>query len=181
VDRLSPTSSLVALVALGALGTSGCRARTEIVVVVASDLDIPMELTRVQIEGRDPASGVTIFGAFDENVDPSYEASSALPLSLSITNRSQAERPFVTYVRAYGRDGFLAEQAIETSFVTDASRLLCFRLERACIGVECGGGSTCVRGACVPASVASALLPPVTASSLAGVTCERSTLEEPQP
>lgn len=176
MDRLRLHGSVV--LALGALVLAGCRPRTEIVVVVASDLVVPSELTRVQIEGRDPTTGVTIFGTFDENVDPAYEASSPLPLSLSITNRTQGTRPFVTYVRAYGRDGFLAEQSIETSFVTDSARVLCLRLDRACLELDCGSGSTCVRGSCVANAVSGSALRSVSASSLAGVACERSSLEE---
>jgi len=145
---------------LGVLASlaAGCRsARTEVVVVVDTDLRTPptaLEAFRITVTAPDGTSqsSTATLGATD--LPP--------PRTLGLVHTTGPLGPFV--VRAEGLAGGTVRVARDASFsfVPGETRVLWLDLLGACISARCGDGQTCSEGACRAIEVAEPELLPWT-------------------
>lgn len=159
-----------------AFGIASCVAspRTELLVVVDSDLPRPDPLSRVTLSVR---HGDRELGPFTEVVDPGRVDAQRLPVSIGITNRSVGVDEIEIRASAANRDGEVVVQRAHVRFVHGETRALCLRLDDVCRGIECGE-QTCVAGACVDTHVEAAALRPVEAASVETFSCPRSSHQD---
>ncbi len=167
-------ATLGALIALAAaLGAcSDDKPRTQIVVVVHSDLDVPDELdevwvqaisTREGAEETKPAKGKLGDGGLELDdvsvtFEPSGDTSGEMEIEVTVTGLLDGT-PIVSQVRTL-------------SFVRGKSLVLRFDLDRSCTGAsapECDGELTCSAGSCEGRAVKPDDLPDYDADSLQSV------------
>jgi hypothetical protein len=151
------------------------RPRTELLVVVDSDLEVPDPLSRLTLSVR---FGARELGPFTEVVDPSRREARALPISLAITDRTVGAGTLAITATASNRDGDVVAQTAEVAFVPGEGRALCLRLDLDCVGIVCPDAETCARGECVPEAVPADALLPVDASSIDSLDCLSSSHTE---
>ena len=127
----------------GLLALAGCEDTTQLVVVVDSDLEPGVEITRIQVSAATSAAGHAATAEFDL-------AEEALPLSFGIAPFEAADETVYLTVHALDGDGRprLGHRAT-TGFVSGEIRRLEVPLARACLPVECVADEVCVRGECV--------------------------------
>jgi hypothetical protein len=173
MDRLQPRRAIL----IGALLLAACapRPRTELLVVVDSDLEVPDPLSRltlsVRFDGRE-------LGPFTEVIDPSRREARELPISLAITDRTVGAATLAITATASNRDGDVVAQTAEVAFVAGEGRALCLRLDLDCVGVVCPEAETCARGECWSEAIAASALLPVDAASIDSLDCLSSSHTE---
>ena len=143
-----------ALPALLLLFVGACKEdRTEIVVLVGSDLDVPDELDELHAEVTDPD------GEVHESDAPLGPDEPPLPRTLGILWTGGPLEP--VHVRIVARlDGIdVIERTARTGFIKHQTLLLTMDLLEECEPLDCGLGSTCVEGSCRPDVVAPETLP----------------------
>ena len=114
---------------------------TELVVVVDTDLRMPSELDALEIVITPPAGD-------PRTQERALTGDEMLPFTLTVVPSGELG-PFE--VRAVGRlDGaVVVTRSARTTLVRGESRTLILHLARACVGVTCASGETCVEsGAC---------------------------------
>jgi hypothetical protein len=143
-------AALAALV----LPATGCtRPRTEIVVVVDTDLTVPQQLSGIAIEVTDPS---------DETARSLAQLEDAgdLPATLGLVREGGPLGPFT--VRVIGMRG--SRQAVErlsrVHFEVDTTLALPMHLLRRCLGVDCEGDTTCAEEGCRAVDAAEGELEP---------------------
>jgi hypothetical protein len=152
----SPWLALLACVLASA--AVGCRsARTEVVVVVDTDLRTPpsaLDAFRITVTAPDGTSQTSTATLGPTDLPP--------PRTLGLVHTTGALGPFV--VRAEGLAGGTARVARDASFsfVPGETRVLWIDLLGACIGTRCGSGQTCSEGGCRAIEVAEPELLPWT-------------------
>lgn len=146
-----------ALVALVCLGCDPVPPRSQIVVVVDSDLVVPEELDTVTLEIQRPSRPTQ--GPFVQLVDPAKRLAVPLPLTVTLVDREPTDEPVTIVVRGVRRADERLVHVARTRFVEHEIRALCVRLERACVDVACAQGQTCERGVCREAERPAATLP----------------------
>ncbi len=133
------------------LALLGCseevRPRTQLVVVVDTDLAIPDQLDEIVISAEGPGSS-------------SHEASAALgedeprlPRYLSFDHQKGPLGPIAVTVSGK-RDGetVLTREA-DVSFVAGRTLVLPLHLARRCVDVSCERGETCTENGCAPSAI----------------------------
>ncbi len=136
------------------LGCSDDEALTELVVVVDTDFDVPMELDGITLSVEGPSGMVypvsTTLGA---------EGAPTLPLFTFLEPAGESLGPVV--ITATGRLGEadLVAQQVRTSFIRGESRTVYMYLLRSCGDVTCGSEMTCDDGECQSVDVPATSLP----------------------
>src|SRR5690606_12203555 len=134
------------LVALLCVGCSPVPPRSQLVVVVDSDLVIPEELDTVTLEIQRP--GRPTQGPFVQLVDPAKRLAVPLPLTVTLVDGEAGTEPVSIVVRGMRRADERVVLTARTRFVEHEIRALCVHLERACVDVDCPSDRTCERGVC---------------------------------
>ena len=136
-----PTSAKLAIVALivSSVPFMSCSdedERTEIIVVVDTDLDIPSELSAIRVEATSPADAERLATAEALSADD-------LPLYVGLLRNDGPLGPFE--VRAIGARGVttVVERVARVSFVAGRTMLLELHLVAACVAASCDPGETC--------------------------------------
>ena len=141
-------SWLIGLLALG------CADRTQLIVVVDTDVATPSVLQEVEVsvtDSEDEEVGSVVFDLAVESV----------PFSFGIEPKGSLADEEVR-IRVEGRDfarTMVIERRVVTGFVRFERRLLEIFLAQMCSEVPCPTDETCERGACVSARVDVANLP----------------------
>jgi hypothetical protein len=153
----------LALAWVAAACAAGCASpRTEILLVVDSDLAVPAQIDHLAIR----ADG-DVDAGFEQTYDLTQRAT-ALPFSLGLVSKDGAARPLHVVVTALAGATPVVTRSASTMFVAGAVRVLSLDLLAACRGVVCAdAGETCVAGACVSDDVPSKSLPPYGADASA--------------
>jgi hypothetical protein len=138
---------------LAALG--GCTGpRTEVLVVVDTDLRVPEELDEVRIDLLGP-------GGEPRRAQGSVETAADLPKTLGIVDATNREmRSVHVTVTGLRRGANVVQRRAEFVFVPTETRILRIDLLRACVGVSCPAGQTCGEEGCRGVEVAAAELTP---------------------
>lgn len=150
---LEPSIARALLALLPAVLVAACAQATEIVLVVDTDLGVPGELTRVEIDVLNDRTAPVRTG-----VDFTMPGASALPLVLGITAR-RPDAPVVVSVRGYLETGEILTRDARTSIVPGSSRVLRVMLARRCLGHECPLDETCDETGCRPIEIPGGELP----------------------
>jgi hypothetical protein len=143
--RLLPLVPLLEFALLGTVACGGTPA--ELVVVVRSDLQTPMELALVRAVVKDAAGRATSVNDF--LLDGSTPLS--LPFSFGVVPAGgDASREIEVELTAFDLEREVAStRRARTGFVEDRSLLLEMFLARSCRTVECEEGETCGEQGCV--------------------------------
>jgi hypothetical protein len=150
------------LAALGALLVCGCEARiTEVVVVVDSELRVPVDIDAIAL--RVNTTGRVVPGLDAPLTGPDAVS---LPLTLGLRSESDAATSFSVVVRGLRAGGERIRAEVATRFVPGERRVLRIRLESACLGVMCADGETCRDAECRPVAVDPQFLPPLSSLDL---------------
>jgi hypothetical protein len=141
----------LSLIAIGAIALGGCSSpRTAVVVVVETDLAVPAVLASVHVEA----------GASHHEFDLTGP-DARVPFSFGVEPPGGDASRTATLV-VEGRDASgsaLVTRRAELGFVRGRTLVLHVRLEAACMGVVCAGGTTCVAHLCADDRVDAATLP----------------------
>lgn len=142
--------------ALVAAAVSGCAAaRTELVVVVDSDIPIPSELDAVDIEVRGPDGR-------SQRERGTLATDDALPATLGVAPAGDSLGPIVVTARGEHRGTTIVERRHRLTLRRGESRVLPMHLTRACVAEHCGAERTCTEHGCASVDVDAASLPPWT-------------------
>lgn len=119
---------------------TGCGDVTSLMVeVTSSDLAVPADVDELRFEVRS-ASG--------RSVDRRFAIATGWPHSLAVLPASSSDGAVVLTVTGLSGGAPVVRRVIETAFVSGLQRRVEVRLERACLGVQCGDGVDCVAGVC---------------------------------
>ena len=139
---------LAAVLTLAALSLFGCELepRTEVIVEVDTDLDVPDEINALTIQVMDPDFNV-------DEVTDDIPSDAHLPATLGLVHNGGDLGPFV--VTAIGRHEAMArvESSATFSFVPEQTLVLSLRLLHDCLYQSCYQGETCTEDGCVSNSV----------------------------
>ncbi len=120
--------------------------RTEIVVVVDSDLTLGEEVDMLRIEATGPDETV-------QSASVELLAGTTLPQTLGLVREGGALGPIrVVAVGLLGDEEVIRREA-ELSFIADRTLSLPMHLVRSCLARECGDGETCSEHGCVASDV----------------------------
>lgn len=132
-------SRLLRLVLLSSL-LAGCADQTSLMVeVTSSDLVVPDDVDELRFEVR---------SATGRSIDRRFSISGAWPHSLAVLPASSSDGAVVLTVTGLSGGAPVVRRVLETAFVSGLERRVEVRLERACLGVQCGEGVDCVAGVC---------------------------------
>ena len=132
-------SRLLRLVLLASL-LAGCADQTSLMVeVTSSDLVVPDDVDELRFEVR---------SATGRSIDRRFSISGAWPHSLAVLPASSSDGAVVLTVTGLSGGAPVVRRVLETAFVSGLQRRVEVRLERACLGVQCGEGVDCVAGVC---------------------------------
>jgi len=144
-------------VGLAAVLAAGCAAeavkRTEVVVVVDTDLTVPGQLDGLKI------TAVSARGE-EKVARAAFERPSDLPGTLGLLHPGGALGPFRVVVAGVLGDAVVVTREAEFSFVAGATLTLSMNLLRSCVGVMCALDETCAEGGCVSKKVPTSALTP---------------------
>jgi hypothetical protein len=149
------TSGLLSLVAVAALGCGSPR--TEILLVVGSDMDVPGEIDHLRVRAEGAAA--------DAGVDRTFDVASrsdGLLLSLALVADGGRARPLHVDVAGLEGDAVVVTRSATTSFVEGKVLVLHLDLQRSCAtrGPCLGAHQTCVQGSCVTDEIDPSMLQP---------------------
>ena len=119
------TSGLLSLVAVAALGCGSPR--TEILLVVGSDIDVPGEIDHLRVRAEGAAA--------DAGVDRTFDVASrsdGLLLSLALVADGGRARPLHVDVAGLEGDAVVVTSSATTSFVEGKVLVLHLDLQRSC-------------------------------------------------
>ena len=138
--------SLLALALIGTLVAAhfGCdlAPRTQIVVVVDTDFDIPDGLDTIVIDASAPDGQ-------DHSSSIELEGSSSLPATVTLVHEGGPLGPFTVEASGEREGSTIVEREAEVSFVPDRSLVLTLHLVEACSGFPCPAFETCSEEGCV--------------------------------
>lgn len=143
--------SAVALTLLSvglSLGACGEDPRTQIVVVVDTDLEVPGEIDEIVVEVDALRSRQVLRAERD------------LPAHLTLLPAQGQSGDFVVAASGRLRAEVIVAQSLRTRFVTGATRTLTIELLRACVDVRCEGAQTCRRVEGAGAACRDGFVPP---------------------
>jgi hypothetical protein len=143
------------LLALGVLAAGCADPRTEILLVVGSDLLVPTEIDSLTIHAD---------GNGDAGLERTFDLTkpaTSLPLSLGLVSKDGQARPLHVVVTVLSGTTPIVTRSATTAFVVGQVRVLSLELAVACRGVVCAiAGDTCVAGVCGSDAVPGTSLPP---------------------
>lgn len=127
---------------LACLALSCAASRTEVILVVDSDLDVPGDLDRVEVEVVSPTGDRQSATAALTGDNP------ALPRTLGLVHESGPLGPFTATISAMS--GGSAVVSREARFTFQPGRTLALEVDllQECVGMGCGGDETCAAGGC---------------------------------
>ncbi|MFK7985744.1 MAG: hypothetical protein AB8I08_06900 [Sandaracinaceae bacterium] len=129
--------------ALLALLVAGCtQPRTQMLLVVDTDLSVPDALDEVRIEVESPLFERQFANAMLRDTPP--------PRSLNLAHEGGPLGTFEVRVRGFQNSAPVVEQTVEFMFVPDETRVLRVMLLASCMNVTCAEGETCDAGGCRP-------------------------------
>ncbi|HEY8428488.1 MAG TPA: hypothetical protein VIL20_08950 [Sandaracinaceae bacterium] len=140
-----------------ALLLSACSDRTQLIVVVDSDLVVPDELEEIRVTVVGP-SGMSAEAAQALG----QEGGPALPLTLGVRPAGEALGPIEVTVEGRLGGEAVVSRVATTSLVRGEVRMLYMFLSRDCRGIECGHGRTCTESGCTSTAIDPEDLPPWT-------------------
>ncbi len=150
---MSRASSCLAL----ACALLGCSDRTQLIVVVDSDLEVTRELDEVR---------VTVVGPSGMSAEASQALGQAegpgLPLTLGVRPSGEALGPVTVTAEGRAAGALVVGRVATTSLVRGEARVLYLFLARDCRGVSCPSGQTCTENGCAAAQIDPEDLPPWT-------------------
>jgi hypothetical protein len=120
--------------------------RTEIVVVVDTDLALGEEVDTLRIEATGPDETV-------QRASVELAAGTKLPHTLGLVREGGALGPLRVVVVGLLGDEEIIRRAAELSFIADKTLSLPMHLVTSCLARECGRGETCSELGCVATSV----------------------------
>lgn len=145
-----------ALAALAvAASLPACRGVTEIVLVVDTDLTVPVDLDRIDVDVAGSLATPTI------SVDLTAPGVGAFPLTLGLTPAG-SPGPVTVTVTGWSQNKPVVAQQAGTDFVEGSQRMLRMLLLRSCAGTTCATGDSCGAGGCASATRPGSALPPWT-------------------
>lgn len=163
MDRRLEYCAAALAVAWCAVGVTGCEAKiTEVVVVVDTDLRIPMDLDAIEVR-------VNTAGKMVPGLDASLTGASAhaLPFTLGLRSESDSDTAFNVVVRGLRFGVEQLRATVSTRFVPGERRLLRIFLTADCLGMTCSeADTTCRDGMCRNVYVDPGLLPPLSSFDL---------------
>jgi hypothetical protein len=131
------------LATVALLVLAGCKSqtRTMIVVEVDSDLRVPAELNRIEVDVRVEGKQQPL---------PSFPlvGQHTLPLRVGLTAAEELHGPMEIRATAFLDGTSVVSQEATVPFLEGQTRLLRLFLARACLPIPCAAGWTCVRGSC---------------------------------
>lgn len=139
------TSLLLVLLILGGLNCSD-TARSEIIIVVDTDLSSPTDITSIRVNVADPSDEERF--STTESLSPNE-----LPAYVGIARTTSPLGPYDIYVT-----GLLGETAViarfaRVNFISESTRVIELPLLRSCLGVICDQGQTCGVSGCRPVDI----------------------------
>ena len=165
----------LALTFLLALGAACAGSRTEILLVVSSDLEVPDQIDRLQVR----AYGVDFNRRFEQTYDLS-KTPGELSWSLGLLPPSEGGNRLYVELVAFKGDEPVVSRSANTRFVDGQIRVLHLDLQASCEGrrITCPiAGSTCVAGTCLSDFIDPATLPPFTGKDAAASDLRRPALD----
>lgn len=150
---------------------SACAQATEIVLVVDTDLDVPEELVRVEIDVLNSVAAPT-----RTSVDFESPGAPPLPLTLGITSRVRSDADVRVEVRGTLASGEILVRDVSTRLTPGSSRMLRVLLARRCLTAVCEAELTCDETGCRDVAIDPESLPgwPGTVDPQEGPACEPS-------
>lgn len=145
----SVTWTLGAVLALVGCGTE----RTEIVVVIDSDLAVPDELDAIRVQVTGPDGSTKNAGAM---LGP---GETPLPRTLGLVHEDGPLSPVRILVTGRSGDSDVIERRATTAFIEGRTLLLRMDLLRSCVAVVCDADQSCLSGSCRSAEVDPGSLP----------------------
>jgi len=143
MQRVNVRSPFFGLPLLASLLLGACTtARTEIVLVVGSDLSVPAEIDRLRVEITSPS------GSMQESIADLDSVAGGLPRTLGLVHRDGPLGPFRARVVGLLGSATVVERVAVISFVEDQTMMLRIDLVRACSTVTCMEAQTCALGSC---------------------------------
>ncbi len=142
------------LSALVALSLGACAQATEIVLVVDTDLEVPDELSRVEIDVLNSVAAPT-----RTSVDFTSPGAPPLPLTLGITSRVRPDADVHVEVRGTLSTGEILVRDVTTRLTPGSSRMLRVVLARRCLTIECASDQTCDETGCRDVAIEPDALP----------------------
>ncbi len=140
-----------------ALLLCACSDRTQLIVVVDSDLGVPAELDEVRVTVVGPSGMSTdATQALGESGGPS------LPLTLGVRPAGEALGPIEVTVEGRLEGAAVVTRVATTSLVRGEARVLYLGVARDCRGAECNEGLTCTENGCASEAIDPEDLPPWT-------------------
>ncbi|NIW27579.1 MAG: hypothetical protein GWN25_10235, partial [Actinobacteria bacterium] len=136
--RRIPFLALLALVALGC----GTDPRTEVIVVVDSDLDVPAELDEITIEVIAPS------GDTQSSVATLGDGEPGLPRTLGLVHTGGSLGPFTVEVTGLQGGSPVVTRGATFQFQPEQTLVLTMHLVRSCTTIACGAGETCTESGC---------------------------------
>lgn len=135
------------LAALLALLSACSPARTEVLLVIDTDLDVPSELDEVRVDLIGP-NGET------RRSEGSVASAAELPRTLAVVDNTHAARSVRVTVTGLLRDANVIQRRAVFELVPRETRILRVDLLRSCVGVSCPPDETCAEVGCRPVEVA---------------------------
>jgi hypothetical protein len=120
--------------------------RTEVVVVVDTDLALGEEVDALRIEVTGP-------GDTTQSSSAELDADSALPQTLGLVHERGARGPIRVLALALLDGREVLRREAELSFIDDKTLTLPMHLVRACVAHACGEAQTCSEHGCVSSEV----------------------------
>jgi len=137
MNRLASSIVLSCLLA----GASACTTdRTEVVLVIGSDLDVPAEIDGLRVEVTDPG-GQTQQSTADLS-------SAGLPRTLGLVHRGGPLGPYRARVVGTLGASTIIERVAVFTFVEEQTLMLRVDLLRSCLTEVCADGETCAASGC---------------------------------
>lgn len=154
---LTPTHRHLPALSLMALSMTACSAshatRTEVMVVIDSNLQVPSELDAIEIEAFSPKGT-------KRDAKSSLEEASDLPGTVGLLHPGGALGTFHVVVHGKLGDKLVLTREADFSFVKGKTLTLAMNLLRSCVDVTCPAGETCGERGCTPQRVPTAELSP---------------------
>jgi hypothetical protein len=135
---------------------SGEGSRTEMAVVVWSDLVVPTEMDNVHVEIKGASDAHSLFFQLTEGTE---SGKTQLPIRFSLVPSDTRQLGFDVNVTGFLGNTTVVAQAIGSSCILGERRLLTIFLGRACKNVACGQGFTCSNGTCIAPAIPPSSLP----------------------
>lgn len=140
------TSITAIILAVFGFSCSNMTNRTEIIVVVDTELEIPSQLTAIRVEVMSPAE-------IDQQTSTESLSTEDLPATVGLSHAGGPLGPYE--IQVIGRSGaaVVIERVAQVSFISGRTAVVELPLLASCVGVLCGTDETCGFGGCRPVAI----------------------------